>query len=62
MIDYHITFTDYQGITQKYPGVYNSLRKALNEVKWMRSRSCFKNITIWEGCPGGIRIETHKGE
>jgi hypothetical protein len=59
-MNYHITFTDVNGITQKYPGHYITLRKARNEVKWMCTRECFRNITIWEGCPGGIRIETKK--
>lgn len=59
-MNYHITFTDVNGITQKYPGIYITLRKARNEVKWMCTRSCFFNVTIWEGTPGGIIVEKHK--
>ena len=61
-MNYHITFTDANGITDRYPGVYITLRKARNEVKWMETRACFHNITIWEGCPGGIPVETHKAK
>ena len=59
MINYHITFTDTDGKTQYY-SQYPTLRKAKNEVKWMLTRTCFFNITVWEGCPGGIIVETHK--
>ena len=58
--DYHITCTDVNGIAHRWTGIYPTLRKAKNEVKWMLTRSCFFNITIWEGCIGGIRVETHR--
>lgn len=61
-LNYVITYHSSIG-TNEFYCVYDSLRKAQNSVKRMlkdeRGRKCFYNVTIWEGCAGGIRIETH---
>ena len=62
MSTYYITYTDSKDATCIYGGIYPTVRKAKNVVKWMLERpvATFRNIIIWEGCPGGIRVETHR--
>jgi hypothetical protein len=56
---YHITYTTPCGETMYY-SQYSTLRKCQNVAKSLLNHSkVFFNITVWEGCPGGIRIETY---
>lgn len=61
MDTYNITYTGSDGATHFYSN-YPTVRKAKNAMKWMLERpvEMFRDVVIWKGEPGGVRVETFR--
>ena len=57
---YHVTYHAPDGLGY-YFGCFDTARKARNFAKKSATKypRVFFNVTVWEGCPGGIRLDTY---